>query len=42
MVNKLKASVYRSLNKSGLNANPEIVNSACEYAISDLIEASGE
>jgi hypothetical protein len=42
MVNKLKASVYRSLNQSGLNANPEIVNSACEYAIRDLIEASGE
>jgi protein associated with RNAse G/E len=42
MVNKLKAIVYRHANNKSLNVNPILIQDACEYAIRDLISASGE
>ena len=42
MVNRLKAIVYRNANVQNLNVNPVLIQDACEYAIRDLISASGD
>ena len=42
MVSRLKAIVYRHANNKSLNVNPVLIQAACEYAIRDLIDASGE